>query len=85
MPGAISDSSTLIHLAKIGRLNFLRKFHKKILVAITGVVGILIRAKREDMIPSLQEELDKLRDEAGFWIGDDVYIKALQSSEGDTN
>ena len=33
MLGAISDSSTLIHLAKIGRLNFLRKFHKKILVA----------------------------------------------------
>ena len=168
MPGAISDSSTLIHLAKIGRLNFLRKFHKKILVApavwrevveegkdwpgsnelkeakqagwievveptnrtlihflrkdlhggesetialavendseivfldesearriarvyglnITGVVGILIRAKREDMIPSLQEELDKLRDEAGFWIGDDVYMKALQSSEENRN
>ena len=163
MPGAISDSSTLIHLAKIGRLNFLRKFHKKILVApavwkkiveegkdwpgsnelkeakqagwlevveptnrtlihflrkdlhegesetialavendseivfldesearriarvyglnITGVVGILIRAKREDMIPSLQEDLDRLRDEAGLCIGEDV-TKALRSSK----
>ena len=33
MPGAISDSSTLIHLSKIGRLHLLREFHKKILVA----------------------------------------------------
>jgi uncharacterized protein len=47
---------------------------------ITGVIGILIRAKREGMIPSLREELDKLRDEAGFWIGDDVYRNALCSS-----
>ena len=39
---------------------------------ITGVVGILIRAKREDMIPSLQEDLDRLRDEASLWIGEDV-------------
>lgn len=166
MPGAISDSSTRIHLAKIGRLHFLREFHTKILIApavwrevveegrdwpgsyklkeakqagwvevvdpknrtlihflrkdlhegesetialavekdpeivfldesearriarvyglnITGVIGILIRAKREDMIPSLQEELDKLRDEAGFWIGEDVYIKALRSFKAD--
>lgn len=163
MPGAISDSSTLIHLAKIGRLHLLREFHKKILIVpavwrevvgegrdwpgsselkqaeqagwievvdptnltlinflrkelhegesetialavekdpevvfiderearsiarvhglnITGVIGILIRAKREGMIPSLREELDKLRNEAGFWIGEDVYMKALSSS-----
>ena len=37
------------------------------------------------MIPSQQEELDRLRDEAGFWIGDDVYMKALQSSEENRN
>lgn len=48
---------------------------------ITGVIGILIRAKREGLIPSLREELDKLRNEAGFWIGDDIYRKALCASE----
>jgi len=48
---------------------------------ITGVIGILIRAKREGLIPSLQEELDKLRNRAGFWIGDDIYRKALCASE----
>ena len=164
MPGAICDSSTLIHLAKIGRLHLLREFHKKIFIApavwkevvqegrdwpgsseveqgrqvgwievidptnqtlvhflrkdlhegesetialaveekpeivfldesearriakvygfsITGVIGILIRAKREGQILSLREELDKLRNEAGFWIGDDIYRKALCASE----
>jgi uncharacterized protein len=33
MPGAVSDSSTLIHLAKIGRLYLLREFHKNIFIA----------------------------------------------------
>jgi predicted nucleic acid-binding protein len=33
MPGAICDSSTLIHLAKIGRLHLLREFHERILIA----------------------------------------------------
>jgi uncharacterized protein len=33
MPDAVSDSSTLIHLAKIGRLNLLREFYKKVLLA----------------------------------------------------
>ncbi|MBT9133173.1 MAG: hypothetical protein DDT33_01709 [Firmicutes bacterium] len=45
----------------------------------TGVIGILIRAKLEGKITSLREELDKLRNEAGFWIGDEVYRRALQA------
>ncbi|MCK4394629.1 hypothetical protein KAX17_17135 [Candidatus Bipolaricaulota bacterium] len=32
MPKAVSDSSTLIHLAGIGRLKLLRQFYKKILI-----------------------------------------------------
>jgi len=50
---------------------------------ITGVIGILIRARREGRIPSLQEELDRLRNDAGFWIGDDIYKKALHASGED--
>lgn len=46
---------------------------------ITGVIGILIRAKREGRITSLREELNRLRNEAGFWIGNDVYKKAFQA------
>ena len=32
MPGAICDSSTLIHLAKIKRLHLLHDFHKDIFI-----------------------------------------------------
>ena len=45
----------------------------------SGVIGVLIRAKREGIISSLQEELDRLRNDAGFWIGEDVYRKALKA------
>lgn len=156
MPDAVSDSSTLIHLAKIGRLHLLFEFHNNILIApavwrevvqegrewpgsaeveegrqsgwidvvapsnqslirflqkdlhvgesetialavelnsevvfldesearktaaiyglnISGVIGILIRAKQEERITSLKKELDRLRDDAGFWIGEEIY------------
>lgn len=162
MPVAISDASTLIHLAKIERLELLKTFYdvivippdvqrevvlegkeradaKKVETAIndgwirivtpqdetlvrllqrdlhageaatialaleqqaevvlldetdarrradtldlpkTGVIGLLIRAKLEGILPSLREELDRLRHDAGFWIGDDVYKRALDA------
>lgn len=162
MPKAVSDSSTLIHLAGIGRLKLLMEFYKKILIpsavwkevveegrsrpgareveegrrsgwievveltnesvvrllklelhdgeaetialAIeqrpeivlldetearrvadayglhkTGLIGILLRAKLEGKVVSLREELDRLRKEAGFWIGDDIYQQALRA------
>ncbi len=44
----------------------------------TGVIGILIRAKLEGKVASLREELDRLRCEAGFWIGDELYWQALK-------
>ena len=45
----------------------------------TGLIGILLRAKLEGKVPSLREELDRLREEAGFWIGDGIYQQALQA------
>lgn len=162
MQEAISDSSTLIHLSGIGRLELLKVFYEKILItpavwnevveegaeragardvkeahesgwieviapgnksvvrllerelhkgesetialAIerraevifldesearrvadiyglrkTGVIGILIRAKLAGKVASLREELDRLRSEAGFWIGDEIYWRALNT------
>ena len=162
MQEAISDSSTLIHLAGIGRLELLKVFYGKILItpavwkevveegrerpgamevreahesgwveviapgnksvvrllerelhkgeaeaialaierrpevifldesearrvanvyglSKTGVIGILIRAKLEGKVASLREELDRLREEAGFWVGDEIYWRALNA------
>ncbi len=45
----------------------------------TGVIGLLIRAKKEGKIESLQNELDKLRDQAGFWIDERLYWQALRA------
>jgi len=162
MPGAVSDSSTLIHLALLGRLELLRECYGEVLIppavwkevvqqghgragareveeaaragwlkvesptnelllrmlkrdlddgeaeAIaltvereaevvlldeshvrrkasvyglqkTGVIGLLIRAKVEGKLPSLREELDRLRQEAGFWISENLYQQALKA------
>ncbi|MBI2875643.1 MAG: DUF3368 domain-containing protein [Candidatus Tectomicrobia bacterium] len=45
----------------------------------TGLIGILIRAKREGKVHSLQIELDKLRYQAGFWIEEGLYHQALHA------
>lgn len=43
----------------------------------TAVVGLLLRARLEDKIPSLADALEALRGEAGFWIGDDLIEQVL--------
>ena len=42
---------------------------------IAGVIGILLRGAKTDEV-NLEHELDSLR-EAGFWISDDLYARAL--------
>ncbi|MBE0525270.1 MAG: DUF3368 domain-containing protein, partial [Methanosarcinales archaeon] len=46
---------------------------------ITGTIGILIRAKLSGRAASLREELDRLRNDAGFWRRDEIYQRALQA------
>ena len=45
----------------------------------TGVIGVLMRAKREGKIASLQAELDRLRSQGGFWIAERLYQRALRA------
>jgi predicted nucleic acid-binding protein len=44
---------------------------------MTGVVGILMRAKLEGKITALRPELDRLR-KGGFWVDGRLYWKVLQ-------
>lgn len=46
----------------------------------TGVVGLLIRARLHGKVAALRDELDRLRDEAGFWIDDSLYHAALEAA-----
>ncbi len=43
----------------------------------TGTIGLLMRAKQEGRITSLKVEMDRLRNEAGFWIDEGLYRRAL--------
>ncbi len=49
----------------------------------TGIVGLLLRAKLEDRIPSLAKALDELRDAGGFWI-DEGLIERVLDRAGET-
>jgi len=46
---------------------------------VTGVIGILLRGAKTDEV-DLEHELDTLR-EAGFWISDDLYSRALSEAD----
>ncbi|MGQ9556124.1 MAG: DUF3368 domain-containing protein [Anaerolineae bacterium] len=43
----------------------------------TGLIGVLLRAKRGKLIPSVRELLDSVRLE-GFRIDDELYLEALR-------
>jgi hypothetical protein len=45
----------------------------------TGVVGIILRARLDGKLASLRHELDRLRQDAGFWIAEDLYRRALET------
>ena len=45
-----------------------------------GVVGVLLLAKQRGLLPLIRPELDALRTDAGFWLGDGVYQLALQKA-----
>jgi hypothetical protein len=44
---------------------------------ITGVAGLLIEAKRQELLKEVGPVLMALRDEAGFWMSDHLYHEVL--------
>ena len=49
-------------------------------VQVSGIVGLLIRAKTAGYLPQLKPLLDRLRYQTNFRISDDLYRKALQAA-----
>jgi len=58
-----------------------REMAKSYNLQITGVLGLLIRAYREEMIKSLEKALRRLQEEAGFWISNDLCAEILEQAE----
>ena len=46
---------------------------------VTGVLGILIAAKRNNLIPEVKPLLDALIEQVGFWIDARLYAEVLQA------
>lgn len=44
---------------------------------IIGVLGVLVRAKSERLIPEVRPLMDQLRSEAEFWVADNTYRMIL--------
>jgi len=47
---------------------------------VTGVLGVLLRAKRSGAIASLAREMDSLRAQAGFFIAADLEKRILSEA-----
>ena len=77
MPVTVSDSSTLIHLAGIGRLDLLRRFYGTLWIPPAVFREVVLRAKQEAIIPSLGIELERLRRETGFYLHDELSQRVL--------
>jgi len=46
-----------------------------------GVLGILIEARRRALILAMGSELDALREQAGFWMSDELRDRAIRLGE----
>lgn len=55
-----------------------RRVARRLGLRVLGTVGILIWAGRHGLIVSLRDELDRLRQEGGFRLSQDVYEEALR-------
>ena len=57
-----------------------RKRARTLDLPITGAIGVLLRAHREGELPSLRGALDRLEDEAGFWIAPSLRERVLRDA-----
>jgi predicted nucleic acid-binding protein len=57
-----------------------RRVAKSLGLKVIGVLGILLRARREGKLPSLREAMEELREKAGFRIGADLFAELLRES-----
>ena len=57
-----------------------RTVAKSLGLRVTGVLGILLRARREGKLTSLQTVMEELRQKAGFRIGAELFADLVKQS-----
>lgn len=45
-----------------------------------GIIGVMLRAKKNGQISSVKEVMESLRKNAGFYISEDLFQKALKQA-----
>jgi len=70
---ALQESAELILLDEYDARELARSYDLK----ITGVIGLLLKAKKEKKIKDVSKHLNKLKS-TGFWIDDELYNKILK-------
>jgi predicted nucleic acid-binding protein len=56
-----------------------RKLAKSLGLQVTGILGILLRAKQSGELSSLQPVIEDLTQKAGFRIAPELLVKVLQA------
>ncbi len=56
-----------------------RTIAKEMGIKIIGLIGVLVKAKRENIIIDVKSILDELRNKAGFFISQELYNEILLS------
>jgi predicted nucleic acid-binding protein len=46
-------------------------------IPIMGLIGVLLMARKQQLIPHIRPHLDALRNVAGFWISTALYDRVL--------
>jgi predicted nucleic acid-binding protein len=73
---ALESNADLILIdEKLGRLAALREG-----LAITGLMGVLVAAKRKNRIPSVRELVGQIETEAGFRVSEAVKREAFRAA-----
>jgi len=49
-------------------------------IRVIGLLGILLEAKKKNLIQNVKIEMDKLISEANFWISQELYTEVLKSA-----
>ncbi len=55
-----------------------RKYAKQLNIAVIGLAGILLMAKQKQLISSVRQILNELKDKAGFWISNKLFDTILE-------
>jgi uncharacterized protein len=58
-----------------------RAMARRLGVRVTGVLGVLLRAKRLGRIEAIKPEIDALRSRAGFFIDSRLESDVLESAD----